>query len=72
MHYLAYAMWDGREAELNVPAARELFPAAELAKAEAEWQKRLAACSTEEKPFLILQYANPVRNQYRVKAGLPL
>ena len=32
----------------------------------------LAACSAEEKPFLILQYANPVRNQYRIKAGLPL
>jgi hypothetical protein len=72
VHYLAYAMWEGREAELNVPAASELFPAAELAKAEAEWQKRLAACSAEEKPFLILQYANPVRNQYRIKAGLPL
>jgi hypothetical protein len=72
VHYLAYSMWEGREAELNVPAASELFPAAELAKAEAEWQKRLAACSAEEKPFLILQYANPVRNKYRVKAGLPL
>jgi hypothetical protein len=72
VHYLAYAMWEGREAELNVPAASELFPGAELAKAEAEWQKRLAACSAEEKPFLILQYANPVRNQYRIKAGQPL
>ena len=72
VHYLAYAMWEGREAELNVPAASELFPAAELAKAEAEWQKRLNACSAEEKPFLILQYANPVRNQYRIRAGLPL
>ena len=44
----------------------------ELAKAEAQWNKRLAACGAEEKPFLILQYANPVRNQYRIKAGLPL
>ena len=72
VHYLAYAMWEGREAELNVPAASDVFDAAELAKAEAQWNKRLAACSAEEKPFLILQYANPVRNQYRIKAGLPL
>ena len=72
VHYLAYAMWEGREAELNVPIASQVFDAAELAKAEAQWNKRLAACSAEEKPFLILQYANPVRNQYRIKAGLPL
>ena len=72
VHYLAYAMWQERDPALNVPQARELFSAAELAKAEAEWHKRLAACSTEEKPYLILQYANPVRNQYRIKAGLPL
>ena len=72
VHYLAYAMWEGREADLGVPAASELFAAAELSKAEAEWRKRLAACSAEQKPYLILQYANPVRNQYRIKAGLPL
>lgn len=72
VHYLAYAMWEGHEVELNVPAASDVFDAAELAKAEAQWNKRLAACSAEEKPFLILQYANPVRNQYRIKAGLPL
>lgn len=71
-HYLAYAMWENREAELEVPPAGELFEAAELAKAEAEWKRRLAACSAEERPYLILQYANPVRNQYRIKAGLPL
>nr|WP_322980990.1 1-acyl-sn-glycerol-3-phosphate acyltransferase [Pseudomonas sp. C11] len=71
-HYLAYAMWQDREPELPVPAASEIFAADELAKAEAEWRTRLAACSDEEKPYLILQYANPVRNQYRIKAGLPL
>lgn len=72
VHYLAYAMWQERDPALKVPEARELFGAAELAAAEAEWHKRLAACSAEEKPYLILQYANPVRNQYRIKAGLPL
>ena len=72
VHYLAYAMWDGREAELAVPAAHEVFEAAEVAKAEAEWQRRLQACPAEQRPWLVLQYANPVRNQYRIKAGLAL
>ncbi|MFI8607336.1 glycerol acyltransferase [Pseudomonas sp. AOB-7] len=72
VHYLAYAMWAQRDPELAVPAARELFAADELAKAEAEWNRRLAACSAEEQAYLVLQYANPVRNQYRIKAGLPL
>ena len=44
----------------------------ELAKAEAEWQKRLNACPPEQQPYLVMQYANPVRNQYRIKAGLAL
>jgi hypothetical protein len=57
---------------LQVPKAAEVFPAEELAKAQEEWQRRLEACPEEHRPFLMLQYATPVRNQYRVKAGLPL
>jgi len=72
VHYLAYAMHAGRDPGLQVPEAAQLFPADEVARAEAEWQKRLAACPEEQRPYLVLQYANPVRNQYRVKAGLPL
>jgi len=72
VHYLAYAMYEGREPGLQVPQASQLFPAEEVAHAEAEWQRRLAACPEEQRPYLILQYANPVRNQYRVKANLPL
>ncbi|MDX1367003.1 1-acyl-sn-glycerol-3-phosphate acyltransferase [Pseudomonas sp.] len=72
VHYLAYAMWPERDPSLNVPSAAQLFPAEELARAEAEWNKRLARCPVEQRPYLVLQYANPVRNQYRVKAGLPL
>ena len=49
-----------------------LFPAAEVATARSEWQRRLAACPAEQRPWLIRQYATPVRNQYRIKAGLPL
>jgi hypothetical protein len=55
-----------------VPTAAEVFGAEELAKAQGEWQRRLDACPVEQRPFLVLQYATPVRNQYRVKAGLPL
>jgi hypothetical protein len=72
VHYLAYAMWADRDPTLAVPTAAELFPHAELNKAKSEWQRRLADCPDEQQRYLILQYANPVRNQYRIKAGLPL
>ncbi|MVW74881.1 1-acyl-sn-glycerol-3-phosphate acyltransferase [Pseudomonas xionganensis] len=72
VHYLAYAMHSERDPQLAVPDASELFPADELAKASREWQRRLDACPAEQRPQLIRQYANPVRNQYRIKAGLPL
>ncbi len=71
-HYLAYAQWADADASLAVPAASEVFGAEELEKARAEWARRLEACPVEQRPYLVLQYATPVRNQYRVKAGLPL
>ncbi|MFZ6045263.1 1-acyl-sn-glycerol-3-phosphate acyltransferase [Pseudomonas sp. CR3202] len=71
-HYLAYAMWGERDPELAVPTAAEVFGADELARAQSQWQKRLDACPAEQRPYLIQQYANPVRNQYRIKQGLPL
>ncbi|MGV8917328.1 MAG: 1-acyl-sn-glycerol-3-phosphate acyltransferase [Pseudomonas sp.] len=71
-HYLAYAQWADADPTLNVPAAAELFPADELARAQEEWQRRLDGCPAEHRPWLVLQYATPVRNQYRVKAGIPL
>ena len=72
VHYLAYAHWSGADPQLQVPAAAQLFPADELAKADAQWQSRLHACPAEHRPYLVQQYATPVRNQYRVKAGLAL
>jgi len=72
VHYLAYAQWADADPQLQVPKASEVFAADELAKAQAEWQRRLEACPQEHRPYLVLQYATPVRNQYRVKAGLPL
>jgi hypothetical protein len=49
-----------------------VFSASEVAKADIEWNRRLLACPAEQRPYLIQQYAMPVRNQYRIKAGLPL
>lgn len=71
-HYLAYAQWSDADPQLQVPLAAQVFPAEELAKAQQEWQRRMDACPVEHRPYLVLQYAMPVRNQYRVKAGLPL
>ncbi|HEK1686840.1 TPA: 1-acyl-sn-glycerol-3-phosphate acyltransferase [Pseudomonas putida] len=67
VHYLAYAMWDGQDAALEVPAAEKVFAAEELARAKEEWQRRLEACPAEHRPYLVQQYATPVRNQYQVK-----
>ncbi|CAI8803592.1 Glycerol acyltransferase [Pseudomonas donghuensis] len=72
VHYLAYAQWTDADPTLAVPVAAKVFPADELARAQAEWQRRLDACPAEHRPFLVQQYATPVRNQYRVKAGLAL
>nr|WP_277052082.1 1-acyl-sn-glycerol-3-phosphate acyltransferase [Pseudomonas thermotolerans] len=72
VNYLAYAEWEERDPALAVPEVSALFSAEELARARQEWQRRLAACPAEQRPFLVLQYANPVRNQYRLKAGLEL
>jgi hypothetical protein len=72
VHYLAYQQWSDADPQLQVPTAAEVFPADELAKAKAEWERRLNECPAEHRPFLVVQYATPVRNQYRVKAGIPL
>ena len=71
-HFLAYRMWQGQETELAVPELAQLFPAEEIQRAETQWQERLERCPVEHRPYLIQQYAMPVRNQYRLKAGLPL
>ncbi len=70
VHYLAYRLWDDRDPDIQVPSAAELFSRDEVERAEAEWSKRLAACPSVQQPYLIQQYAMPVRNQYRLNAGL--
>jgi len=70
VHYLAYRIWDERDPQLAIPSLAELFSEEEIARAEAEWSKRLAACPSVQQPYLIQQYANPVRNRYRLESGL--
>ncbi|HAW63150.1 MULTISPECIES: 1-acyl-sn-glycerol-3-phosphate acyltransferase [Stutzerimonas] len=70
VHYLAYRLWDEQDPEIQVPSAAELFSPEEVERAEAEWSKRLAACPSVQQPYLIQQYATPVRNQYRLLAGM--
>ncbi|MBD1589134.1 1-acyl-sn-glycerol-3-phosphate acyltransferase [Pseudomonas typographi] len=70
VHYLAYAQWEGADPALEVPTAGQLFGAEELTQAREEWQRRLNECPAEHRPYLVQQYATPVRNQYRIKAGL--
>ena len=70
VHYLAYRIWDERDPQLKIPSLSELFSDEEIARAEAEWSKRLAACPSVQQTYLIQQYANPVRNRYRLEAGL--
>lgn len=72
VHYLAYAQWAERDPELQVPGVESLFDSSEVAKAREQWQQRLEQCPREQQPYLIQQYAMPVRNQYRVHSGLPL
>ena len=69
VHYLAYHMWQARDESLQVPSAQSLFTQEELSKAQIEWDKRISQCPKEHLPYLIAQYATPVRNQYQLKVN---
>lgn len=71
VHYLAWAMWEQRDTSLAVPAITEVFEQEEIVTAEQEWQRRLAACPVEHRPYLIMQYAMPLQNQYSCSALQP-
>src|SRR5690554_2019124 len=68
VHYLAWAMWEAKDLELNVPDIEQVFDHQEIHTAQQEWQRRLTSCPTEHRPYLIMQYAMPVQNQYRGNA----
>ena len=65
-------MWGEKDEALQVPSAEQVFPPEELAKAREEWQRRLDACPEAQRPYLVLQYATPVRNQYQVRQQAPV
>ncbi len=67
-HYLAWAMWEQRDSSLPVPAIKSVFDQQEILNAQQHWQRRLEACPVEYRPYLIMQYATPVENQYRCNA----
>ncbi|MCJ8169999.1 1-acyl-sn-glycerol-3-phosphate acyltransferase [Atopomonas sediminilitoris] len=67
VHYLAWERWGERDDSLQVPSASSLFSATEISRAESQLNQRLARCSPAEQPYLLMQYATPVRNQYRLK-----
>ena len=64
-HYLAWGMWEQRDSNLPVPDIKDVFDSQEILNAQQHWQKRLDACPAEHRPYLIMQYATPVENQYR-------
>ncbi len=64
-HYLAWGMWEQRDSNLPVPDIKDVFDSQEILNAQQHWQKRLDACPAEHRPYLIMQYAMPVENQYR-------
>ncbi len=64
VHYLAWHSWEQRNRELQVPAASEVFPAQQVQQATSYWQQRLHDCPQEQQPYLIMQYAHPLQNQY--------
>lgn len=69
VNYLAWHDWNERDTGLVVPAPAEVFSAAEVDAARAVWQQRLAQCPEPQRPFLVMQYANPLQNQYRSLAA---
>ena len=68
VNYLAYGQCRQADPQLTLPPIESLFGRAELERAKAQWQRRFNSCPPEQRPFLIEQYANPVRNHYRLIA----
>lgn len=56
-------LWAARECGVEVPAALAATVPAENPRALAALQAQLAAAPAEQRPFLLAQYANPVRSR---------
>lgn len=70
VNYLAWHQWNKRDTSLSVPAVEDVFSAAEVESARTFWLQRLQQCPAEHQPYLVMQYANPLQNQYRSLAAL--
>lgn len=66
VHYLAYAMWEKADQSIKIPTIESLFSVEKIETAKQEWQKRLDLCPEEHRPYLIMQYAYPVYNEYKL------
>lgn len=69
VNYLAWQEWNERDVSLVVPAIEQMFSAGEISNARTTWQQRLEQCPPEHRPYLVMQYANPLQNQYRSLAA---
>ena len=69
VHYLAWHSWQERDHGLAVPAAEQLFSSEEISQAQQYLQQRMAACPQKQQPYLIMQYAYPLQNQYQQQAA---
>lgn len=67
INYLAYEQWSKGSLTSQVPRAKDIFLDDELIRARKTWEDRLQACPSEYRSYLVLQYAMPVYNQYRIK-----
>lgn len=70
VNYLAWHQWNKRDTSLSVPAVEDVFSSAEVESARTFWLQRLQQCPAEHQPYLVMQYANPLQNQYRSLAAL--
>ena len=64
VNYLAWHQWQERDRSLPVPPVEQVFGADEIGKAQAVWEERLQQCPPEHRPYLVMQYANPLQNQF--------
>lgn len=65
VHYLAWHSWEARDQSLPVPPIEQVFNPDEIKQAQDTWQARLTQCPPAHRPYLIMQYANPLQNQFR-------
>lgn len=69
-NYLAFEKMDDAPA-LSVGDWRSAFAPQVLAQEQARFEQRLASCPPDQRPYWLMQYANPVISQFRQQASEP-